>query len=354
MFTYGFYAVNTMFGPADYTSAARNFYFPMTLLTKLFLPLQGAWNCVIFILPRYSALRRRNPDASFSALMNRIIFHSHQSAKHFTLQQRQQQQQQQQQETDHSNNGDGSRSDVVDEPGQDDFQPAVDSSDGTQSSCGEDDETNVEQGRGMIPTDQDSSFLEMGEGGCLAENDDINDNSGREPSFEQPVLDGPPSPSPSSNGQTTEAKNTWIALKSESMTAKRGLRSDVEGSIDGASVDDNAAINNSVRRTGQSQRNVQQASGVSVDLDGDRPQRHRRHRRSVALFRSLIGLRDSGRRSSVRYESGTTRHPSPARQSIAVMEQTSPTADTENEPVNAGRNRRSMVFVEEVILGGDL
>lgn len=121
-----------MFGPADYTSTARHFYFPLTVLVKIFLPLQGAWNCFIFMYPRYTALKRRNPDAAFSNIVKQIFLHSHDMPKRIRLGDRPKPVQ----------NPDGSinqplgnpttqlhsSSGLVDEPGTDDFQPKMESS----------------------------------------------------------------------------------------------------------------------------------------------------------------------------------------------------------------------------------
>lgn len=42
------------------------------LLAQFFFPLQGVWNLLIFLFPRYRSLRRRNPNRSFCHIIARI------------------------------------------------------------------------------------------------------------------------------------------------------------------------------------------------------------------------------------------------------------------------------------------
>ena len=60
--TYVFFGIGTLLGPSPPTGEHRNFYLPIVVLIKIFLPLQGFWNCFIYIRPRYVAIRRRHPQ----------------------------------------------------------------------------------------------------------------------------------------------------------------------------------------------------------------------------------------------------------------------------------------------------
>jgi hypothetical protein len=176
--------------------------------------------------------------------------------------------------------------------------------------------------------------------------------SRRKASVEQ--LSDPPSPCTSVDADTSKTNDTWVALK-ETEHDLLGRNHEDEGSIiDGTSLDEtevNAAIHNFVRHTGRSQRLMNEAHEGPADQRSiaEHPQRHGRCRRSVTL---LLGRR----RSAAAYESSTPRPSvSPTRQSITVMEQNVPASEMESEPTESARRRtrRSLVFVEEVILGGD-
>lgn len=71
--TYIFFGIGTLFGPSPANESRRNFYLPVAILTKITLPLQGMWNCFIYIRPRYNALRVRNPDISAWAVLKLVV-----------------------------------------------------------------------------------------------------------------------------------------------------------------------------------------------------------------------------------------------------------------------------------------
>jgi hypothetical protein len=72
-FTYIFFGIGTLFGPSPATNANRGFYLPIVILTKFFLPLQGFFNCLIYIRPRFAAIRSRNPTLSAWGVLKRVL-----------------------------------------------------------------------------------------------------------------------------------------------------------------------------------------------------------------------------------------------------------------------------------------
>ena len=84
--TYVFFGIGTLLGPSPPTREHRNFYFPVVALIKVFLPLQGLWNCLIYIRPRYTALvQRRGRDLSMWQILG-MIFNSTEDAVRVTAQ----------------------------------------------------------------------------------------------------------------------------------------------------------------------------------------------------------------------------------------------------------------------------
>lgn len=79
--TYCCFGLSTLFGPKPATEKHRSFYFPLALLIKIFLPLQGFWNFLIFGRPRYSALKGRNPQLNSFEILKQIIFYSNEAAQ---------------------------------------------------------------------------------------------------------------------------------------------------------------------------------------------------------------------------------------------------------------------------------
>ena len=73
--TYVFVEISTLLAPTPATKQHRNFYFPVVALMKIFLPLQGFWNCFIYIRPRYAAIRLRHPDMPLRRVLS-IVLHS--------------------------------------------------------------------------------------------------------------------------------------------------------------------------------------------------------------------------------------------------------------------------------------
>eukprot|EP00977_Amphora_coffeiformis_P013298 scaffold3424_cov182-Amphora_coffeaeformis.AAC.6 len=60
--TYIFFGIGTLLGPSPATREHRNFYLPIVMLIKIFLPLQGFCNSFIYMRPRYAAIRLRHPE----------------------------------------------------------------------------------------------------------------------------------------------------------------------------------------------------------------------------------------------------------------------------------------------------
>lgn len=54
----------------------REFFFVLSVLNKTLIPLTGFWNVLIYIRPRYMALRRRHQGAKTSDLLSRILNNS--------------------------------------------------------------------------------------------------------------------------------------------------------------------------------------------------------------------------------------------------------------------------------------
>lgn len=79
--TYCCFGLSTLFGPKPTTEKHRSFYFPLAVLIKIFLPLQGFWNFLIFGRPRYSALKGRNPHINSFQILKQIIFYSNEAAQ---------------------------------------------------------------------------------------------------------------------------------------------------------------------------------------------------------------------------------------------------------------------------------
>ena len=71
--TYIFLGISTLLGPSPATKEHRNFYLPVVALIKVFLPLQGMWNCIIYIRPRYAAIRLRHPDLPVWGILRMIL-----------------------------------------------------------------------------------------------------------------------------------------------------------------------------------------------------------------------------------------------------------------------------------------
>ena len=87
--TYIFFGIGTLFGPSTTTKENRSFYFPVVVLTKIFLPLQGFWNCFIYIRPRYKALQLRNPNWSMWTVLRAILDSKEDSRRPLTTAQQQ-------------------------------------------------------------------------------------------------------------------------------------------------------------------------------------------------------------------------------------------------------------------------
>jgi hypothetical protein len=82
LFTYALFGVSTLVGPsAEGVEENRHIYFPLSVLVKIFLPLQGFWNCIIFVRPRYTALKRRNRHLKCWQIVKQIVFYSNEAAQ---------------------------------------------------------------------------------------------------------------------------------------------------------------------------------------------------------------------------------------------------------------------------------
>ena len=57
----------------DHTMENQSYYFGLAVMIKIFLPLQGLFSLLIYIRPRYNALRMKHPEAEPSSLLRFII-----------------------------------------------------------------------------------------------------------------------------------------------------------------------------------------------------------------------------------------------------------------------------------------
>ena len=73
LITYIFPAVVTLAVNDLPTKNQRTFFFTLAVLTKVFMPLQGLWNFMIYLRPRYVALINRNPDRRRISLVRNIV-----------------------------------------------------------------------------------------------------------------------------------------------------------------------------------------------------------------------------------------------------------------------------------------
>ena len=71
--TYASFAIVVTFGPSPATKTNRGFYLPLVILTKIFLPLQGFFNCFIYIRPRFAGIRLRNPELSYWGALQAVL-----------------------------------------------------------------------------------------------------------------------------------------------------------------------------------------------------------------------------------------------------------------------------------------
>mmetsp|Transcript_18897 Transcript_18897/g.31250 ORF Transcript_18897/g.31250 Transcript_18897/m.31250 type:complete len:693 (-) Transcript_18897:68-2146(-) len=138
-FTYGIFGLTSVAGPSPATEEYRHVYFPLVVLIKVFLPLQGFWNCVIFVRPRYSALKRRNRNMKASQIIKQIVLYSNEAAQR---RQRQRNKRRREEEVDQISSGGephhGRPVVVVDgDTTQDEFTPEIDTDDHTAQDWGE-------------------------------------------------------------------------------------------------------------------------------------------------------------------------------------------------------------------------
>lgn len=63
-----------MVSPQPRSIQNRDYYFATAGLVKISLPLQGFWNCVVYIRPRCNALCRWRPNLPFHKVLLNILF----------------------------------------------------------------------------------------------------------------------------------------------------------------------------------------------------------------------------------------------------------------------------------------
>mmetsp|Transcript_19947 Transcript_19947/g.34063 ORF Transcript_19947/g.34063 Transcript_19947/m.34063 type:complete len:398 (-) Transcript_19947:1433-2626(-) len=66
-------AISLSIGPKPPARENRTYYFVLAVMTKVFLPMQGMFNLLIFLRPRYYALQRRHPQRRRISLIRQLI-----------------------------------------------------------------------------------------------------------------------------------------------------------------------------------------------------------------------------------------------------------------------------------------
>ncbi len=71
-FTHIWFGITGFFSSQPATKENRSFYFAIVLITKIFQPLQGFFNCYIYIRPRFNSIRRRRHELPWYTVLYAI------------------------------------------------------------------------------------------------------------------------------------------------------------------------------------------------------------------------------------------------------------------------------------------
>ncbi len=71
--TYVSFGTGGLLGPQPAAKENRGFYFPVVLTAKICLPLQGFFNCYIYVRPRYNSVRRKQPELPWYTVLYEVV-----------------------------------------------------------------------------------------------------------------------------------------------------------------------------------------------------------------------------------------------------------------------------------------